>query len=45
MLESAESLLVADHQSQAKNERRSKAISIHKSKISVLQAAIAEVKG
>ena len=45
MLESAESLLMADRQSQAKNERRTKAISTHKSKISGLQAAIAEAKG
>lgn len=45
LLESAESLLVADHQSQTKNERRAKAISTHKSKISHLQTAIAEAKG
>lgn len=45
LLESAESLLVADHQSQTKNERRAKAISTHKSKIFHLQTVIAEAKG
>lgn len=45
LLESAESLLFADHQSQAKNERRGKAISTHKSSISLLEAAIVEAKG
>lgn len=44
-LESTESLLVADHQSQAKNEKRAKAISTHRSNVSLLQAAIAEAKG
>ena len=44
-LESAESLLIADHQSQAKSEKRTKTISTHRSNVSLLQAAIAEAKG
>lgn len=45
LLESAESLLAADGQNHAKNEKRSKAISTHRSKIALLQDTIAEAKG
>lgn len=37
--------MAADSQSPAKNERRNKAITTHRSKISILNAAITEAKG
>ena len=42
LLETAESLLVADHQ---KSEKRTKDISTHKSNIQHLETALADAKG
>lgn len=44
-LESAENLLKADHQNEAKSNKIATAIATHKSNISLLQEAISEAIG